>query len=158
MYADPLAVIMAIWDAEIAEGNDDPAPSTLDAVNWEQAIADFAKAERIQTQPFKCANLHSARSDEYTRERNLLRCKSWRDFGRHWPHCFQQLTCDPGLWLPLGRQYKPLGQEQFDGGFYRYDDFASIAWRFTCDPLTIEGVWCDATCVKDEEDDRLRRG
>jgi hypothetical protein len=40
-------------------------------------------------------------------------------------------------WLPLGRQYKPLGCDQ--NGYYHYELFDRLAWQFTYDPREIEG-------------------
>jgi hypothetical protein len=62
-------------------------------------------------------------------------------FYRHWPFCLMKLHADgcENLWLPLGREYKPLGCEQ--DGYYDYERYGHLAWQFTCDPREVEGGW-----------------
>jgi hypothetical protein len=57
------------------------------------------------------------------------------EFDRCWPYCFVRLNA--GGWLPLGRQYKPVGYDQ--SGYYDYDAYAHLAWRF--DPIELSGGW-----------------
>jgi hypothetical protein len=136
LMSDPLGVMFSVMDAETAEEN-------ARVAQWARAFAEFAKAERIDSSTsFKYAKLSGAHPHEFKRERKLLAERPWLDFGRCWPYTVQPMRGDPVLWLPLGREYKPLGQDQFGGKSYRYQEPASIAWRFSnCDPLAIEGVW-----------------
>jgi hypothetical protein len=67
--------------------------------------------------------------------------KNWHDTPMHiwWPYCIRRL--ENGSYLPLGRNYEPLGHCE-EGRVYDYEQFASQAWTFTCDPLKLDGVWC----------------
>ncbi len=78
---------------------------------WERALVQFAQRERFR------------RMDD--------------DFRCRFPYCFHPLG--GGLWLPLGRQYKPAGHPQ--AGFYSYEDHAVEAWAFRSDPIKLAGVW-----------------
>jgi hypothetical protein len=126
IMSDPLAAMLEIMDAEAA--------TDRETAIWEGVMVEFAKRERIKTSPF-----------QYTGNRppKLLR-KPWLDFGRNWPYCFARTA--GGSWIPLGRQYKPLGAEQFGGGSFKYNEFAHTAWRFIDDPTTFgEDVWTRVT-------------
>jgi hypothetical protein len=84
---------------------------------------------------------HQDRPLQYTGNRPpKLLGKPWLDFGRNWPYCFARIT--DGAWAPLGRNYKPLGEEQWPGRIDDYNEFAPTAWRFIDDPTTFgEDVW-----------------
>jgi hypothetical protein len=140
LLSNPLELMFEIMDEEAAENARAPCCARA---NWAKAFAEFARSERIDSSTsFKYAKLSHAHPHEFKRERKLLAEKPWLYFGRCWPYTVQPMRGDPALWLPLGREYKPLGQDQFGGESHRYEDFASIAWRFSnCDPLAIEGVW-----------------
>jgi hypothetical protein len=69
-------------------------------------------------------------------------------FYTHWPYCVRKLETDgrQNLWLPLGREYAPIGYDpQRDNDNERcphlswYEQFGHLAWQFTCDPREIEG-------------------
>lgn len=136
--ADPLGVGLAIMDAENIQDAEDAR-----ALAWEKAFAEFAGSERIDPRPFKYAHLSNCRPHEYTRERKLLAEKPWLDFGRCWPYCIERAPGAPHLWVPRGRGYQALGQDQFGRKVARDAGCdAAIGWRFSdCDPLSIEGVW-----------------
>lgn len=126
IMSDPLTAMLEIMDAENAE-----AAADHQAAIWEGVMVEFAKRERIKTSPF-----------QYTGNRppKLLQ-KPWLDFGRNWPYAFVYLYS--GLWLPLGRNYKPLGEPQWPGARYDYDAFSHLAWEFAGErnPRTFEGIW-----------------
>ncbi len=130
---DPVGFMFAVEDAENAE----------DAVElWERAIVDFAARERVKTQHFMYASICS-RPAAHEREWDRLNAKPWLDFGRNWPYCFRYLPRHDA-WLPLGREYQPLGEMQWGATVHaRYDDFAHAAWRFVVDPRTL-GIWRQA--------------
>jgi hypothetical protein len=82
-------------------------------------------------------------------------------FYRHWPYCLTELRAEghQNVWLPLGRQYKPISCKQ--DGFYDYEQYAHLAWQFTCDPRQLEGGWRvnrgdRIYLYKDGETDRVR--
>lgn len=57
---------------------------------------------------------------------------AWSRYGL--PYAFKRLSTVGGhVWLPLNRDYKPIGQ---DG-----EDFASGPVRFAVDPTTLRGIW-----------------
>lgn len=62
-------------------------------------------------------------------------------FWRQWPYCLASL--EGGGWLPLGRQYKPIGQPQV--GFYNYEAYAGQGWHFDCDPRKNSDVRYDGS-------------
>jgi hypothetical protein len=151
---DPVGFMFAVWDAEDAE--DAPTLGSSDAHDtaelrgvrkadvhdvefWKRAIADFAARERVKIQPFKYASICSRPAD-HEREWDRLNAKPWLDFGRNWPYCFRYLLRHDA-WLPLGREYQPLGEMQWGVTVgVHYDDFAHAAWRFVVDPHTL-GIW-----------------
>jgi hypothetical protein len=140
---DPIGFMFAVWDAENAEdaGPAEDAAKLYSEVAafWEWAIVDFATRERVKTQPFKYASICS-RPAHHEREWDRLNAKPWLDFGRNWPYCFRYLPRHDA-WLPLGREYQPLGEMQWgDVRGHHYDDFAHAAWRFVDDPHTF-GIW-----------------
>ena len=59
------------------------------------------------------------------------------------PYVFQRLEgCGTNVFLPLNRDYKPLGQttrEHVD-----YDDFVTGAAKFARDPMTLKELWTRA--------------
>jgi hypothetical protein len=129
---DPVGFMFAVWDAENAEDAETAeAAEAFGAEFWERAIVDFAAHERIKPEPFRYSSCDHP---------SKLKRKPWLDFGRNWPYCFTHLR-GHDVWLPLGRNYKPLGQKQWPGGFYDYNTFAHTAWRFLDDPRALDGVW-----------------
>jgi len=65
------------------------------------------------------------------------------DWFEHWmPYCFHKL---PGIrrykhvYLPLNRDYKPLGHVSRKR--VHYEDYAAQAVIFHEDPMTLEGIW-----------------
>jgi hypothetical protein len=71
---------------------------------------------------------------------------------RYWmPYCFQKLT-DVAVgrykhvYLPLNRNYKPLGQVSRQR--VRYEDYVDQAMIFSTDPTRFEAIW---TAVHDDK-------
>ena len=61
---------------------------------------------------------------------------------RYWmPYCFQKLEVGgrKHVYLPLNRDYKPLGITSKD--FVSYDDYLKQAVVFSADPHTFDGIW-----------------
>jgi hypothetical protein len=66
--------------------------------------------------------------------------RTWHDtpFHVHFPYCFRPVG--DGLYLPVGREYGPVGHPQ-DHSHSDYAAYAPEAWSFSCDPYALEGVW-----------------
>jgi hypothetical protein len=68
-----------------------------------------------------------------------------RDNGNFWrialPYCFEKLESSayPHVWLPLNRNYKPLGMLSRD--YVNYDDYITQALVFSRDPSAFKDVW-----------------
>jgi hypothetical protein len=122
---DPLGVMFTFWDMENA--------SAAETEAWERAIVDFAARERIKPRPFQYSCTRPP----------ILQRKPWLDFGTCWPYCFARLDKhDACFAIPLGRNYKPLAEEQWPGCYYDYNEFAHTAWRFIDDPATLgDDIW-----------------
>jgi hypothetical protein len=60
-------------------------------------------------------------------------------FRWHMPYVLHPLDEKKHLWLPLNREYKPLGLNRND--FVDYKDYAKEAMRFSRHPDTMEGVF-----------------
>ena len=61
---------------------------------------------------------------------------------RYWmPYCFQELSANrKHVYLPLNREYKPLGLTDYNNGV-DYDDYIDQAVVFTTDPGAFPDVW-----------------
>jgi len=73
--------------------------------------------------------------------RNLTASDHWF---RYWmPYCYHRLEHRgrKHVWLPLNRNYKPLGITSRD--HIDYDDYIDQAAAFASDPATWRGVWVD---------------
>jgi hypothetical protein len=55
------------------------------------------------------------------------------------PYAFVRLDRPGNVWLPLNRDYKPLGIRTTD--WVEYDDHADSAIKFARDPSGFPGVW-----------------
>jgi hypothetical protein len=55
------------------------------------------------------------------------------------PYCFQKLERPGHVWLPLNRNYKPLGF--FSAQHVDYDAHAHMAAKFAKDPSGFDGIW-----------------
>ena len=69
-------------------------------------------------------------------------------FKGHWfriwmPYCFEELSAGKKtVWMPLNRNYKPLGHS--GGEYVDYENFIAQAIQFSRDPRTFKGIWIDA--------------
>ncbi len=61
------------------------------------------------------------------------------------PYCFQKLEVPKlrHVWLPLNRNYKPLGHQGHER--VRYEDYLAQAVRFRTDPQGFSKIWWDTT-------------
>lgn len=55
------------------------------------------------------------------------------------PYCFHCLDSSNNIWLPLGREYKPLGCDWHS--YVDYDEHVERAVHFASDPTKFKGVW-----------------
>jgi hypothetical protein len=55
-------------------------------------------------------------------------------------YCFRLIGC--GRWLPLNRQYRPLGIGAWDDWRGDYEAYADRAVHFPIDPHALDAVWC----------------
>ncbi len=59
------------------------------------------------------------------------------------PYCFQKLEVPKlkHVWLPLNRNYKPLGYRGYDR--VRYEDYLEQAMKFRTNPQLFPRIWWD---------------
>jgi hypothetical protein len=59
----------------------------------------------------------------------------------HWPYCFHPIQAGgrEHVWLPLNREYAPLGARRAES--IDYEAHAGRAWWFETDPREITGAW-----------------
>lgn len=63
-------------------------------------------------------------------------------FRHNMPYHFKKLDLPGHVYLPLNRDYLPLGMQKTNPQpILRYEDFADKAVKFARDPSSFEGVW-----------------
>lgn len=84
---------------------------------------------------------------------DLLRTPHW--FRINMPYLIERIGDDGKLWLPLNREYKPLGRPRSE--FVRYEDEIANAMVFRRDPRKFDGIFInhDPRAPKDLARDRM---